>query len=169
MYNLRAYRTNKPLRLMPTSRRERDDAKWNLNQFRFSIEIIVEMLKSSSISRELMFRIISPYERTYKKVFTIVEWKQKGLCLKCKQLIDFGQVIISNSNKNTKYYHEDCAKLVMIIRWPARAIGQSYVVAISIKWIERSPLNKTLYSRPRICGKICSWCAANLSPRSILS
>ena len=63
-----------------------------------------------------MFRVILPEKKSYKKVFTIIRCKQSGLCLMCKQLIGFGQVIISNSNKNTKYYHEGCARKVMIIR-----------------------------------------------------
>lgn len=63
-----------------------------------------------------MFRVILPEKKSYKKVFTIICCKQGGLCLTCKQLIGFGQVIISNSNKNTKYYHEGCARKVLIIR-----------------------------------------------------
>lgn len=62
-----------------------------------------------------MPKLILPAEKSYKKVFTINSYKQDGLCLKCKQLISFGQAIVSNSNKNTKYYHEACARQVMII------------------------------------------------------
>ena len=62
-----------------------------------------------------MFRIILPEKRGYKKVFTIIACKQNGICTACKELISFGQIVISNSNKNTKYYHEGCARKVMII------------------------------------------------------
>lgn len=62
-----------------------------------------------------MFRVILPEKRGYKNVFTIVTYKQGGVCVTCNELFVFGQTIISNSNKNTKYYHENCARKVAII------------------------------------------------------
>lgn len=63
----------------------------------------------------VMVKVIVPEKRSYKKTFTINSWKQDGLCLLCRRLISFGEVIVSNSNKNTKYYHEGCAKKVAIL------------------------------------------------------
>lgn len=62
-----------------------------------------------------MVKVILPEKRSYKKTFTINSWKQNGLCLLCRRGISFGEVIVSNSNKNTKYYHEGCAKRVAIL------------------------------------------------------
>jgi hypothetical protein len=62
-----------------------------------------------------MAKLILPAEKSYKKVFTINSCKQGGLCLKCRQLINFGQIIVSNGRKNTKYYHESCARQWIII------------------------------------------------------
>lgn len=59
--------------------------------------------------------VILPERRSYKKVFTINTIKQNGLCLFCKKMIDFGEVIVSNSNRNTKYYYEGCARKIMIL------------------------------------------------------
>lgn len=62
-----------------------------------------------------MAKLIQPDRRSYKKVFTISSVKQDGLCLFCKRVIEFGDRIVSNSNRNSKYYHEDCARKIMIL------------------------------------------------------
>lgn len=54
-------------------------------------------------------------KKSYKKVFTIKSIKQDGLCLFCKRMIEFGEIIVSNHSRNSTYYHENCARQVMII------------------------------------------------------
>jgi hypothetical protein len=59
---------------------------------------------------------IVPHSRAYNKAFSINLYKYKGACQKCRQTINFGDIIISkSSSKNTKYYHEKCARKVMIL------------------------------------------------------
>lgn len=62
-----------------------------------------------------MARRILPGRGSYKAVFEILRFKQRGSCLICKCMIKYGQVIVSNGKKNSKYYHEDCARKVLII------------------------------------------------------
>lgn len=62
-----------------------------------------------------MARVIAPETAGYKRVFYINFYKQKGACLLCRQKINFGDVIVSHSHKNAKYYHEECARKVMIL------------------------------------------------------
>lgn len=62
-----------------------------------------------------MTRVIMPETPVYKRVFFINSYKQKGSCLLCRKVINFGETIVSHSNKNTKYYHESCARKVMLL------------------------------------------------------
>ena len=65
--------------------------------------------------RKQMAKLIQPDKKSCKKVFTIKSIKQDGLCLFCKRMIEFDEIIVSNSSRNSKYYHENCARQVMII------------------------------------------------------
>lgn len=62
-----------------------------------------------------MFKIILPGKKAYKSIFTIIQCRQQGLCFLCKLKITFGEVVVSNANKKSKYYHEDCARRVRIV------------------------------------------------------
>lgn len=62
-----------------------------------------------------MTQVIVPETRGYTRVFSINIYKQKGACFLCRNIINLGEVIVSNSYTNTKYYHESCARKVMIL------------------------------------------------------
>ncbi|MEO9364318.1 MAG: hypothetical protein ABI348_10500 [Nitrososphaera sp.] len=61
-----------------------------------------------------MAKLILPDTKMYKNCLANSLIKQKGLCLHCKQTINPGDKIVSNGKK-TKYYHESCARKVMIL------------------------------------------------------
>lgn len=63
----------------------------------------------------IMARTIVPKSRGYRKAFSINYYKYKGTCQQCRKIINFGDVLVSNSAKKTKYYHEICARKVMIL------------------------------------------------------
>lgn len=59
-------------------------------------------------------KLILPDAKMYKNCLANSLMKQKGLCLQCKRTINLGDRIVSNGKK-TKYYHESCARKVMIL------------------------------------------------------
>jgi hypothetical protein len=61
-----------------------------------------------------MARMILSDKRSYRKIFNENTLKQKGLCLHCGKMIGFGEKIVSNGKKS-KYYHEACAKKLLIL------------------------------------------------------
>ena len=63
----------------------------------------------------MTFRIIVPGKASYKSIFNIIQCRQQGLCFLCKLKIAFGEVVVSNANKTSKYYHESCARRVRIV------------------------------------------------------
>lgn len=61
-----------------------------------------------------MPRIIMPDTKMYSNCLANSEVKQGGLCFHCKRMIITGENIVSNG-KNAKYYHESCAKKLLIL------------------------------------------------------
>ena len=62
-----------------------------------------------------MATVFYPSTRVYARTFEYNRFRQKGLCRLCKTAINFGETIIGTGDRKRKYYHEACAKKVMII------------------------------------------------------
>ncbi len=62
-----------------------------------------------------MTRTIVPESRGYKNAFSINFYKYKGICQLCRNIINFGDILVSNNARNTKYYHEICARKVRLV------------------------------------------------------
>lgn len=70
---------------------------------------------SRTINDSLVGIIFLPFSRAYTRAFEYNKFRQDGLCRLCKNTIHYGEAIISKGDRKTKYYHEACAKKMMII------------------------------------------------------
>jgi len=59
--------------------------------------------------------VMEPETRQYARSYQLIAIKQRGMCWFCRQIVKFGDIFVSHGSKKTKYYHEGCARKVMLI------------------------------------------------------